>query len=506
MNLLPVSILSCMALLGLAPGTSAQCAPQWLGNAGLGTAVSTDVVNTLTVWDADGAGPQAPLLVVGGNFVTIGGITVNRIATFNVQTGVWAGLSGGVQAASGPFGSTGDVRAAVVGANNQVYIAGNFTSVGGFLLPGIARWNGSVWSNVGFPIFTSSWPNQLLKLPNGDILALGSALGPMLWDGVSWNPGTAPLGGGQFRTAALDAAGNLLMGTSNGVYRQSGTSWTQLGGGADVWAIAVHDGQIIAAGTFTSIAGVAANSIARFDGSTWSPLGSGVSGGISSLGEVTSLAVLPNGDLVAGGTFTQAGGAAANRLARWDGTSWSALGSGVDNRVRALVTVPGGQLAVGGEFNNAGGSTIRRFALYTSTCVATTAVGGAGCAGSGGANVLTAMSDAWIGGNFTARATGLPSSGNVLAIGVYGFSAAAQPLAAILPQGLPGCVLHSTDDILFGYVAAAGTVDTSVAIPDSVLLAGQFFHHQVLPIELDANQVITAVSATNSLVVTVGAL
>jgi hypothetical protein len=37
------------------------------------------------------------------------------------------------------------------------------------------------------------------------------------------------------------------------------------------------------------------------------------------------LATLPNGDLVAGGIFTSP----ASYVARWNGTSWSALGTGL---------------------------------------------------------------------------------------------------------------------------------------------------------------------------------
>src|SRR5262249_44912063 len=35
--------------------------------------------------------------------------------------------------------------------------------------------------------------------------------------------------------------------------------------------------------------------------------------------------------LYAGGSFTSAGGVAANRIAKWDGSSWSALGTGMNN-------------------------------------------------------------------------------------------------------------------------------------------------------------------------------
>ena len=56
----------------------------------------------------------------------------------------------------------------------------------------------------------------------------------------------------------------------------------------------------------------------------------------------------------AGNHFSTAGGSAANDIAQWDGTSWSTLGSGMDNTVNALV-VSGGDLYPGGYFGTAGG-------------------------------------------------------------------------------------------------------------------------------------------------------
>jgi hypothetical protein len=59
-------------------------------------------------------------------------------------------------------------------------------------------------------------------------------------------------------------------------------------------------------------------------------------------------------DAYLGGAFTQAGGVSANRVARWDGNSWSALGSGVNNEVHAI-TVISPDVYVGGKFSQAGG-------------------------------------------------------------------------------------------------------------------------------------------------------
>jgi hypothetical protein len=59
-------------------------------------------------------------------------------------------------------------------------------------------------------------------------------------------------------------------------------------------------------------------------------------------------------DLYAGGGFTMAGGVAATNIAKWDGTNWSALGSGMNHGVSALA-VSGNELYAGGSFTTAGG-------------------------------------------------------------------------------------------------------------------------------------------------------
>ena len=57
--------------------------------------------------------------------------------------------------------------------------------------------------------------------------------------------------------------------------------------------------------------------------------------------------------LYAGGSFLRAGGLPAKYIAQWNGSSWSPLGSGMDARVNALA-VSGNTLYAGGSFNIAG--------------------------------------------------------------------------------------------------------------------------------------------------------
>lgn len=50
----------------------------------------------------------------------------------------------------------------------------------------------------------------------------------------------------------------------------------------------------------------------------------------------------------------------ANRIAKWDGSSWSTLGSGVNRAVHALA-VNGRDVYVGGRFTTVGGKASSRF-------------------------------------------------------------------------------------------------------------------------------------------------
>ena len=89
---------------------------------------------------------------------------------------------------------------------------------------------------------------------------------------------------------------------------------------------------LYAGGDFTTAGGVTANYIAKWDGSAWSALGSGMS---ATMRCVYALAVSGT-DLYAGGDFTTAGGVPANHIAKWDGSAWSALGSGMRGALRRL--------------------------------------------------------------------------------------------------------------------------------------------------------------------------
>jgi hypothetical protein len=109
-------------------------------------------------------------------------------------------------------------------------------------------------------------------------------------------------------------------------------------------------------GQFSSVGGIQANGIAKWNGSVWSAVGSGIFEGVA------ELAVFDDGNgpaLYAGGPFTHVGTLTATGIAKWNGTAWSALDRGIAGEVYALSSYDDGSnggpaLYAGGWFQQAG--------------------------------------------------------------------------------------------------------------------------------------------------------
>jgi len=133
-----------------------------------------------------------------------------------------------------------------------------------------------------------------------------------------------------------------------------GTQWRGYGAGVDtgtvINAVAISPtGDIYVVGDFTNIGGVACNRIAKWNGSAWSALGTGLNAA------AFSVKVAPNGDVYVGGSFTTAGGTTAGYCARWDGSMWHNMGTylGLNNTVYSIViSNDGTQVFLGGAFTD----------------------------------------------------------------------------------------------------------------------------------------------------------
>lgn len=149
--------------------------------------------------------------------------------------------------------------------------------------------------------------------------------------------------------------------------RHNGIQWLPVYGPGideDVRAVAPFGDDIVVGGRFATIAGVGASAIARWDGTTFHPLGIGMTGAVVGEIGVDALLTLANGDIVAGGQFVDAGFMNANCIARWNGTAWSTFGAGMNQQVLALAELPNGDIVAGGWFTMADGLPCMRIARW----------------------------------------------------------------------------------------------------------------------------------------------
>src|SRR5690606_19830830 len=110
----------------------------------------------------------------------------------------------------------------------------------------------------------------------------------------------------------------------------------------------------------------------RWDGQTWSPVDGNCpdtwQNGCGMSTTVSSLAVFDDGTgaaLYAAGGFVSAGGVPVQRIAKWDGETWSDVGGGTNALISALEVYDDGTgpaLYAAGGFTSAGGVPVGQIA------------------------------------------------------------------------------------------------------------------------------------------------
>ncbi|MBX3725117.1 MAG: hypothetical protein KF823_04290 [Xanthomonadales bacterium] len=404
-------------------------------------------------------------LWVGGRFaIDAGGQPAHALARWNSTTDTWTPLWGTempvllttvhdlaqvgstIYVAGLFYSQTDTARRAVVGWNNgqwlamhsgeisgvgysllpvgnQLLFGGRFNRIDGLVVTNLARWDGLSWHAVsqssglglGAPVYS-------LVLHQGELIASGvfTSAGGTFARGVArrtadgWQAMDQGLPG--WVVDLVSHGGQLFAAVSEydvapRVMRWNGSTWQQLGGlfepdhagQADLVVLASHGGSLYAGGSFDRVGAVAANNIARWNGSGWEPLldigGNGVGG------SVWALRPAPDGLLV-GGAFTTAGGLPAQRVARWSGSNWFTYGEGFNGAVRDLA-VHQGTVYAAGSFSASGSTQARGIAVWTGSAWAELGGGltsptfdGTGTLSSTGHVLRSGIDGLWVGGSF----------------------------------------------------------------------------------------------------------
>ncbi|MBZ0204311.1 MAG: T9SS type A sorting domain-containing protein [Ignavibacteria bacterium] len=313
--------------------------------------------NTISqTWNALGSGTNGNInaaivfnneLIVAGSFSSPG----SNIARWNGTA--WNSLGTGLN---------GVVYALTI-FNGQLIAAGAFNNQGN----NIAAWNGTTWSPVGLgtndTIFAATVYNNTLRIGGKFTNAGGLACSRLSgWNGTQWFQMPNGVNNGANNTVyALTvfnsdlAIGGIFTTVGNSVnanrvvrYNSGSGVYTPLGSGVDnnaVLSLALFSGQLYVGGSFTTIGGISVSRIARWTGSNWNSVGAGANGDVRSF-------TIQGSNLIVGGMFTNVG----NAIASWNGTAFSTLGSGITGGTPSVnaLTVWSNVLIAGGSFTTAG--------------------------------------------------------------------------------------------------------------------------------------------------------
>lgn len=300
-------------------------------------------------WSAFGSGPYpgnlelagdpTSDLYVGGFFTDIAGVAAANVAHFDGTN--WSPVGGGVD------NWVSDVQ---VLASGDLVVAGAFTNAGATPVNSIAKWDGASWSALGANAIGLASFASVVELPNGDLCASAAVSGGSVFRGVMCFDGTSwvALGPSYFwvpRALVVSPTGELFAG-SQAVFggapvgRWNGSSWSPLPNPPFQFVtdlLTLPNGILVAAGRSGSSA---PSKVATWDGFVWTSLG-------EASGAIENLAVLANGDLIAGGDFYFMDDVAAANIARWSGSSWSAASNGFSYPLSWLASRPDGSLFAG---------------------------------------------------------------------------------------------------------------------------------------------------------------
>jgi hypothetical protein len=269
-------------------------------------------------------------IYIGGNFTSAGGIaSTNNIAYWDISASEFVTVGGSITAAGH------GVDCLAFGQDGSLFVGGTFHDQFDGDGDYITKWNGTAYSSLGSGL--GNYCHAMTVAPNGDLYVTGSFV----------------LAGGVANTVYI-----ARWGTNDTV-----PAWHPLGTGLNGVGYAIASdqaGNIYVGGNFTTANGVTCNRIAKWNGKTFEPLGSGLTGGVC-----YSITLDDYGMLYAGGSFSAAGGVSINdRLAIWTGSGWNGVDIDLPGTPGVFAVLPvGNDIYLG--YNTAGSAT----ASYTNNVV-----------------------------------------------------------------------------------------------------------------------------------------
>ena len=277
------------------------------------------------------------------------------------------------------YGVNGEVNATVVDDNGDIYIAGDFTRVGGLVVNGIAKWDGIRWMALGQGIGLGSGSSiQAMTFDgNGDLMVGGTfsrafqtngnevdVFNLAIWDGTKWEA---------VASGVDDVVYDLLYDEGNGVYIAgafardgrdefelnkialwNGNNLSPVGDGLGTFsAVVAHTLAMDSQGTLHAAGTELAGGIFRWDGQDWTSFGARHDD------TIYDMAIDDRGWIYVGGDFRSLiqpddSSIGATRVGVWNGTQWEVLGSGFNSTVRTVALGANGDLFAGGSFTASG--------------------------------------------------------------------------------------------------------------------------------------------------------
>lgn len=301
--------------------------------------------------------PYESSLVLAGSFHRSGNIGAENVVA-------WSGTEF-ARIATDEWGMDGEVKD-LTGGPGGVLAVGYFTEGGVVPTGPVALWTGQSWQPLGSTATERLQGRGFEGIYDGhDIIAGGSLTmpdgtpaGSARWDGSTWTA----LSPSETILTLTEWNGDIIGGSYSCISILNGNTWEPLGVGLPVnpWtqSVVVHNGQLYAATIELSQSFTTA--VYRLDGNFWVDISSSA----AATGIISALTV-HDGKLVAAGSFQGLGLANAADVAVWDGTNWASLVAGLVGQVMAAVSTESG-LVVGGSISEIDGLPIEGMALLDS--------------------------------------------------------------------------------------------------------------------------------------------